>query len=283
MRIGFISDLHIDFNRHHKFPEVMAKLIVEEELDTVVFLGDTATGAEGAIGFYDKLSALTKAQIRAVPGNHDIYAEKAVHLTADLIEREAESNLKKILYHPKYSLLVNPVVTKRWAVTGLGGWFDYSFEKNFPEIDFEKASQNFVSKYLWPDEKLIHGGKSDYRRDRKQVIHDIRLIKEAFDQEECKGKRRCVAMHMLPTKSLITKYPVPFYSKFTNQLGSERYRSFFENNNVELSISGHSHMPKKIVKNGIVYVNVSLGYNFQWSNPSDALEEIRKVMYVLED
>lgn len=283
MRIGFISDLHIDYNRHHRFPEIIAQIIEEESLDTVIFAGDTATGAEGVIRFYDELGTLTKAQIRAVPGSHDIYASKVRHLTAEQIEEVSEMNLRKILYHPKYSLLKNPVITKRWAITGLGGWFDYSFEKGFPEIDFEKASQNLVTRHLWLDERLIHGGKSDYRRDRKQVIHDIRLIKEAFDQDVCKGKRRCVVTHMLPTKSLVTKYPIPFYSKFTSQLGSERYRSFFENNNVELSISGHSHMPKKLVKNGIVYVNVSLGYHFQWTNPADALEEVRKVMYVLGD
>lgn len=283
MRIGFISDLHIDYNKHHKFPEIMAQLIQEEGLDTVIFLGDTATGSEETLRFYDQLAALTKAGIRAVPGNHDIYASAKGKTEPEQIERESQENLRKILYHPKYSLLLHPVITKRWAVTGLGGWFDYSFAKGFPAVDMEKISQNMIAKYLWPDKRLIHGGRNDYKRDKKQVIHDIRLMKEAFELEECRGKRRCVAMHMLPTKSLVTKYPIPFYSKFVNQLGSERYRSFFENNHVELSISGHSHMPKKILKNGIVYVNVSLGYQFQWTDASDALEEIKKVMYVLED
>ena len=43
MRIGFISDLHIDFNRQFDFLEILSQVIADKALDTVVFLGDTST------------------------------------------------------------------------------------------------------------------------------------------------------------------------------------------------------------------------------------------------
>lgn len=42
-------------------------------------------------------------------------------------------------------------------------------------------------------------------------------------------------------------------------------------------------MPNNVVENGIRYRNLSLGYDFQWQNPGDALGELKRVMYVLED
>ncbi len=97
------------------------------------------------------------------------------------------------------------------------------------------------------------------------------------------NKKLLVASHMLPTKKLARQMPIPFYDRFMYQLGSDRYRQVFEQNHVSLSLSGHSHMPNRVVENGIHYQNLSLGYDFQWQNPSDALGELKRVMDILED
>ncbi|MBS5078800.1 MAG: metallophosphoesterase [Clostridiales bacterium] len=283
MRIGFISDLHIDFNRQFDFLEILSQVIADKALDTVVFLGDTSTGAKDALRFYDALAVKTKAQVRIVPGNHDMYVENLRRKSKDRINRESSAFHDSILFHKEYSLMENPIVTKHWYITGIGGWFDYSFGKRKPGNPPGKAANSIISRFFWPDQKVIHGGVIDYERDVRLVMKDIRMLQKSFEKEAAQGKKRCVVMHMLPIGELIRAYPIPFYNKLINQLGSERYRHFFEKNEVSLSISGHSHMPMKIQKNGIRYVNVSLGYTFQWTNPADAYGEISKILYILED
>ena len=283
MRIGFISDLHIDFNRQFDFLEILTEVIADKALDTVVFLGDTSTGAKDALGFYDALAVKTKAQVRTVPGNHDMYVENLRRKSKARINRESSAFHDSILFHKEYSLMENPIVTKHWYIIGIGGWFDYSFGRRKPGDPPGKAANSIISRFLWPDQKVIHGGVIDYERDVRLVKKDIRMLQRSFEKEAAMGKKRCVVMHMLPTIDLVRDYPIPFYDKLINQLGSERYRHFFEKNKVTLSISGHSHMPMKIQKNGIRYVNVSLGYTFQWTNPADAYGEISKILYILED
>lgn len=283
MRIGFISDLHIDFNRQFDFLKILPEVIADKGLDVVVFLGDTSTGAQDALRFYDNIADRTRAQVRIVPGNHDMYVENLRRKNSAQINKESSAFHDSILFHRKYSLMENPIVTKQWYITGICGWFDYGFGRKHSGDNPRKAANNLISRYLWPDQKVIHGGVIDYERDVRLVMKDIRLLQKSFQKEAAKGKKRCVVMHMLPTSDLIRSYPIPFYGKFINQLGSERYQYFFEKNDVSLSISGHSHMPMKIIKNGIRYVNVSLGYTFQWTNPADAYGEISKIIYILED
>ena len=45
MKIGFIGDLHIDYNVHHNFTQAFEKLVATLGLDYLVFCGDTTTGA----------------------------------------------------------------------------------------------------------------------------------------------------------------------------------------------------------------------------------------------
>lgn len=283
MRIGFISDLHIDVNTRYDFTRLIPEAAQEQGLDILIFVGDTGTGAQECLKFYDEISRRMKTKIRVIPGNHDTYVWDLKGKTSREISKESTSLGNRLLFHPEYSLIKNPVITSNWAITGVEGWFDYSFHQKGEKADLDRVSHNLINRYVWPDERFIHGGVIDAQRNIRQVEKEITLIKKVFEKEECKGKKKCVVTHMLPTKDLVRRYPIPFYSKFINQLGSERYRSFYEQSGVKLSVSGHSHMPMKIRRNGVVYANVSLGYGFQWSDASKPLEEIKKVMYILED
>ena len=51
MKIGFIGDLHMDYNTHHDFLAEFTRVCEDEALDTIVFCGDTTTGAFGSLEF----------------------------------------------------------------------------------------------------------------------------------------------------------------------------------------------------------------------------------------
>ncbi len=282
MRIGFVSDLHIDFNRKVNFIDVLKQLVDDEQLDELIIMGDTANGVKRDLTFYSKLKASLNIPFKTLVGNHDIYVDHA--RSKDFKEVQAESgDAYRQLDGLDTSLTTNPLITKRWVITGINGWYDYTFAKNFDEKNGQKLANNFVNKHLWPDQRYINGGQVDYNRDKNWVTDQIFKWQSQINQLNTKGKKVLVASHMLPTKRLTRSRSIPFYDRFLYPLGSERYRELFEQNTVQVSLSGHSHMPTHLIYHDIKYVNLSLGYQFQWHNPSDPLKELKRVMYILED
>ena len=73
MKIGFIGDLHMDYNTHHNFLESFTQICNDLALDAIVFCGDTTTGAFGSLDFYDALSKETSTEVLEIPGNHELY------------------------------------------------------------------------------------------------------------------------------------------------------------------------------------------------------------------
>lgn len=283
MRIGFISDIHLDYNRHHDFIKALKQIISEHRIDIMVFAGDTATGAPDALDFYRAIAAQTSAAIRIVPGNHDLYVTHAKNCGTQWIRDKAAEYKNMLSDHPDYSLLRNPVVTDHWFITGIDGWYDYSFDKRFPNINLEKLAKKQIGGTPWPDYTFIDGGDNRPDRDILKVKEDLDLLKKILNSPAASGKKRCVVMHMLPTRELVVPRKVPLYDTGVTFLGSEEYRRLFEEEKIDLNISGHSHMRCDKVINGIRYVNVSLGYNYKWNYPLDAVREIEDALFVLED
>ncbi len=281
MRIGFISDLHIDINRHHNFITLISELAKEKKLDLLVILGDIADGAIYTIKFYRELKEKLKIPFRTLVGNHDIYVPNTKYYTSDQIKKKSRQFYHDLDSLPT-SLVHHPIITDNWLITGINGWYDYTFAKNFSEKRGPQLAHNWISANMWPDQKKINGKQINYNRDKMWVLNQIMAWKKQVIKIKIGKRKLVVASHFLPTKNLIHILHIPFYDHFLYQLGSERYRKAFEENKVSISISGHSHMPIKIIKNNIKYINVSLGYNFQWSEAANALEELKKTMFILE-
>lgn len=282
MRIGFISDLHIDFNRRHHFIAVVVELVKKERLDHLVIMGDTANGLERNLAFDDVLSQSLEIPFHTLVGNHDLYVSHPREKTVSTIQQRSRDAYHQLDESP-FSLTQHPLLTKNWVITGINGWYDYTFAKGFSDNRGSILANNWVAKHVWPDQLYINGNQINYRRDRDWVTKQIFDWQHQINQMQLGSRKLLVAMHMLPTKRLVRQMPVPFYDRFTYQLGSERYRQLFEQNHVKVALSGHSHMPNVIDYRGIHYQNVSLGYDFQWQNPADALGELQRVMFVLED
>lgn len=282
MRIGFVSDLHIDFNRQYDFVSVLGQLISDENLDQLVIMGDSANGLQRNLRFYQQLAEALPVPFHTLIGNHDLYVDHPRQKSVQQIQSASRTAYRELDRLPT-SLTRHPIETRHWLITGINGWYDYTFAKHFCEADGPRYANNFVAKHVWPDQLYINGNQISYRRDRKWVVEQILAWQHQINRLAVSGKKILVASHMLPTKKLAYQLPIPFYDRFMYQLGSDRYRQLFEHNHVSLSLSGHSHMPNAVTKNGIRYRNLSLGYDFQWQNPGDALGELKRVMFVLED
>ncbi|MGF2384724.1 metallophosphoesterase [Lentilactobacillus otakiensis] len=282
MRIGFVSDLHIDFNRQYDFVSVLMQVVSDKRLDQLVIMGDSANGLQRNLQFYQRLDHRLAIPFHTLIGNHDLYVDHPREKSVKQIQAASRNAYHELDNLPTV-LTKHPIQTKHWLITGINGWYDYTFAKNFSEAKGPQYADNFIAKHVWPDQLYINGDQINYRRDRLWVTRQIFSWQHQINQMNVAGKKLLVASHMLPTKKLARRMPVPFYDRFMYPLGSDRYRQVFEQNHVTLSLSGHSHMPNAVTENGIDYRNISLGYDFQWQNPGDALSELKRVMYVLED
>ncbi|KRM54001.1 metallophosphoesterase [Lentilactobacillus kefiri DSM 20587 = JCM 5818] len=261
---------------------VLQQLINDERLDKIVIMGDSANDLKRNLRFYERLEDSISIPFYTLVGNHDLYVDHPREKTVAEIQ-QASRNAYHELDNLPMSLTKHPIKTEHWLITGINGWYDYTFAKDFSEAKGPRYADNFVAKHVWPDQMYINGNQISYRRDRLWVTKQIFGWQHQINQMNVANKKLLVASHMLPTKKLARQMPIPFYDRFMYQLGSDRYRQVFEQNHVSLSLSGHSHMPNRVVENGIHYQNLSLGYDFQWQNPSDALGELKRVMDILED
>lgn len=284
MRIGFTSDIHIDFNKRHDFIDAFKVVVQKLELDALVFAGDTSNNFQEALDFYERLKEATSIKILATVGNHDQYDVELTGRKMNGIEVQMRSrqNYEAITYNKLYSILINPIVTKNWFITGIGGWYDYSFDANYPNIDFVKISKKRSAGFRWLDKFYVDGGLDTDVLDLEKVEESLEELRVSLKDPRAEGKQKCIVTHVLPTKYLAKPKP-DIFATSTDYMGSEKYRELYEELDVSLSISGHSHHRKAIMLNGIKYVNVSLGYNFQWKNKLDVTKEILKSIYVLED
>lgn len=280
MRIGFLSDLHCERWRTD-LVGLLAGVAERRELDYLVLSGDIAAGADAALRFCERLDAAMTTRLRIVAGNHDLYVPDYKNLTPAQIRAESAAFYARITYESAYSLLLHPIITPQWFITGLGGWYDYSFARGYPDVDVERLSRSRVARWLWSDNAQVRGGCFDYRIDKARVEEDIRTLRAALTCSEASGRRTCVVTHMLPTRALAARLPIPYYSHFVHLLGSERYRALYEEMGVSLSISGHTHLPMRRCISGVRYVNVSIPSRALWRHPFAPEKEIERVMLVL--
>src|SRR5699024_2728661 len=125
MKIGVISDLHIDNNSNDRvsildFEKYLAQEIREQGIDMLLIAGDVSNHHIMSHRFIENVKQRTGTTILFVPGNHDYWNEK-----------QEEKNTHTILDYFKAqeeSIIENPyVINDEWAVVGHSGWYDYTY------------------------------------------------------------------------------------------------------------------------------------------------------------
>lgn len=284
MKIAFIADVHEDYNNRHDFIKCFSKFCEEEKIDILIFAGDTSTGAVKTLYFYRQLQKVCRAKIMQIPGNHELYCELKKNRAGERIQTMEESqHYFERLMEDETCLANHPLETKNWIILGDCGWYDFSFDSSYPNLDYRKLSKKKISIVRWPDRKFIDGNYVDEKLDVQRTEESLARLEKLLIEAKKTGKKIMVVTHMLPSSQCIKKWHVPFFNTATNYLGSNRFLELFKQYNVELNICAHSHMRMEKEIDGVRIVNVSLGYNYQWNHILDAKAEIAETCYILED
>lgn len=266
MRIGVISDIHLDINKEFPVIEAICARIREEKLDILLIAGDISNSYKTSILHLDSLRELSGIEVYFVPGNHDMW------------DQEGEIGDARIIYD-KYAsrsdCLCKKIINlnEEWVVIGDIGWYDYSFgESCYSEEEFAMKEKN---KRVWQDRIMVQWHQSD-QEFHKKILQDLeeRLL-------ACGGKKIIVVTHMIGAaefKVPVTRADWDYFNAF---LGSKMYGELFEKYKVAYSFMGHVHYRKSLVKNGVDYRCTCLNYYSEWQS-EDLIGEVKDAMEIIE-
>lgn len=281
MKIGFIGDLHIDYNVHHNFTQAFEKLVATLGLDYLIFCGDTTTGAFQTLDFYDQLrEKIHPCQILEIPGNHELYCLGEKKAKDVFFCMDADDYQDLMLLHKTYSLYLNPIVYQDWVIIGGPSWYDYSL---YNKYDFMTARKrhHFLTKN--PEYKYIQDSQKDPHINERITQKSLALLEKQLStiraSEDGAKKNICSVIHMLPLAELYPKKPI--FNTTIAFMDSKHYGELYDKYQVKLCVCAHSHQRMTLDKHQTRYVNVSLGHNFKWRYKTNLYQELLNTIYVL--
>jgi putative phosphoesterase len=263
MKIGILSDIHVDLE-HRRPDEVIDALVTvieEEEVAAVIIAGDVANNYVTTLKTLDKIEHASGARCIFVPGNHDIWNEhhpqKTSWQTYDAL-RAFSGNLA-----------CGPIeLAFGWVAVGDLGWYDYSFgDPKYSRKDFDRMQ---IGDRLWQDKVKAVWGRTTLQ------MHRYFLEKLEGQLACCRGKKIILVTHVLPIADFTVPRPDPLWGYLNAFLGSRSYGELALEYAVRYSICGHVHYRKEAACNETRFICNCLNYASQWINRNDPLREIRQ-------
>ncbi len=268
MKLGILSDIHVDINQEAGKPvmEGLKAAITSKSIDKMIIAGDMASDYQLTLASLRELEGHTGVECLFVPGNHDIWNENHPDITA----WDAYDGLKAHagnLVNGSHSLIGD------WVVVGDLGWYDYSFGS--AEFSMEEFDRMKIDDRLWQDKvKAIWGRPT-------REMHTYFYDKLEQQLKAHAGKKIILVIHVLPIKEFTVQEPDRMWSYLNAFLGSAQYGELALQYDIGYVICGHVHYRKQTRINTTEFICNCLNYSDQWIKNEPA-EEIAHVMKIIE-
>lgn len=237
MKIGLISDLHIDASPLNK--QILPYIVdaaEEANLDLFVLAGDLSPNL---LELAKILAAFTESSLTCpklfVPGNHDIWVTRHPHVTSQQKYCAIEKVCYECGFHP---LSADPLVVNDIGFCGTIGWYDYSFRRESYKISIERYAAKQLFGAVWNDLKYAKWGTDDVEvahRFENELQSQINTIKDSV-------LRIVVITHHVPFQACVRyrgKLSWDFFSAF---MGSQGLGEICQKETlVTHALFGHSH------------------------------------------
>lgn len=265
MKLGYISDLHVDFNKNYPVIEALVNEVNKEKLDMLLIGGDISNSVKNTNTLIELVKLATDVPVHFVFGNHDYYTlDKGFH----------EDRKKQNTF---------PFVVDRHGFLGDTGWYDYCwYTPGFGKLNKLQKGKHGYGGTTWPDHRFIKwpeeaGSDKSGRWFAKYSVAELERQNAILDGMGI--TKKIIMTHMVPhEKFLYTDWE---YLE-TNTFFGGRYLSEFINRiKPEISFFGHTHTMHEKFIDGTYYVCSPLGYNMEW-NTADVAYEVKRKLVVLE-
>ncbi len=146
MRIGVISDIYLDVNKHFPVLESLCDFCNENHLDKIIIAGDFASDFSVVSYTIDYFNKNTRIKLHFVPDNHDLY----------ICRGKNSKQIYDVLSHFKECLVNCPVDLGEWVIIGDTGWYDCSYRDKFYTI--EQIQKKSCGGMTWADKRYFQWG-----------------------------------------------------------------------------------------------------------------------------
>ena len=269
MRLGILSDIHVDINRDAGKPvmEGLKKAVLDKRLDRMVIAGDMASDYVLTLASLQELEAATGVPCIFVPGNHDIWNENHPGITA----WDAYEQLKGFAGN----LANGPCrLTGDWVAVGDIGWYDYSFGS--PEYSVAEFDRMKIDDRLWQDNVKAVLGRST------SDMHAYFLDKLERQLADHRLDNIILVIHALTIREFTVQDPGRPCSYLNAFLGSAQYGELALTYGVRYVVCGHVHYRKTARIRQTEFICNCLNYSDQWikSDPADEIADVLKVIEI---
>lgn len=266
MKIGIISDIHVDVNSDYKVIENLVYAIKEENIDCLVIAGDIYNDYKTCLNIIEEIKSLSQIEVYFVPGNHDLRH-------AEVRDNDTVKIYKELMKNPSCLSGGAKVLSEDWVLIGDIGWYDYSFgNPKYAKEDFEKMK---AFDRTWEDVIYVHWGKSN------EEMTKFFLDKLENQLETYKDKKKIVVTHMVSRKEFTVPEGNELWDYFGAFLGSSEYGKLFERYSTEYVVLGHVHYRKYGEFRNSKYICSCLNYSSEWKEKEDCLAEIKNALYII--
>lgn len=269
MRLYAISDLHLSAARNRQ----ALQNIRSRPGDWLIVAGDVGERVEHLEYLLDLLRDRFR-QLVWVPGNHDLWS---ISSRADRARGEYKYR-QLVEVCRKYGVLTPedpyPVATfggERVRIVPMFLLYDYSFR---PEgVDVRDATEwARASGVMCADEDLLE----------PDPYPDI----GSWCRARCEGtEQRLVASDRELRTVLVNHFPlrrdivwIPRIPRFSIWCGTVLTEDWHRRFNAVAVVSGHLHIPRRTVRDGVVFHDVSLGYPNQWQGRGGIDDFVREIL-----
>lgn len=254
MKIGVLSDLHIDSNAKKLAPGqtydyLLAELLYNQEIDLLLLAGDVSSDYHDTFSFLDRMRAHSVSKIQFVPGNHDFWSIRN--------HEEDTDRIYKLFKEREDNPIGNPyLIGDEWAVAGNPGWYDYGFAS--PRYTAEEFSRKKLKVGGWNDRLYVHWEKDD------RAVAQAMLEELENDLNAVSGRKIIMMTHVVTHPQFVIPLPHPVYDYYNAFLGSESYTELYERYPIAHSIMGHVHFRKLLHEQETTYYCACLGNARHW-------------------
>ena len=235
MRVFVISDIHIDYQENRQW---LSKLSSVDYLEDILILaGDVADEQKLIEQCFHELS--TKfLKVLFVPGNHELWVLR--DRTSTSIEKYRQ--ICKVAI--EHGISIQPFHIDSLSIVPLLGWYDFSFA--YPNTQLMETWMDFRA-CVWPNH-LQPLDITEYFLEKNGAY-----LKTA-------NQTLISFSHFLPRIDLMPAYIPQSYRYYFPALGSVLLEKQIRILKPNIHVYGHSHINRRVILEGIQYINNAFGY-----------------------
>ena len=274
MRIGILSDIHVDLNGGRPVIEALLAAMRRRGVETMLIAGDVSSDYRVTLESLEQLQERSGTRILFVPGNHDIWNEAHPGITAWQAYEALERFPGNLTGGPQE-------IGGGWTIIGDLGWYDYSFGgSRYSLKDFDRMQ---FGERIWQDRIKAVWGRHTLEVHR--IFHDKldTQLERLAPASLASGDHKLILMtHVLPRREFTVQRPDPEWIYLNAFLGSPDYGELALKYGVRYSICGHVHHRKQLTVDGTRFICNCLGYTEEWKWSRDPQIEIDRAFLTLD-